>query len=125
MKFIYCDGGQAEYRSLGSGYCGVRAIAIAEMMPWVEAERYCKSTCQGPLSRGIMKNDYNAALKGLGYQWVSAPKFEGRKARPADLVGYDRVIALQAKHYTCVIEGTVCDIWDCSGKMVYGFWAKS
>ena len=124
MKFVYCDGGQAEHRSLRSGYCGVRAFAIAEQMPWVEAERYLKARCKGPLSKGIMKDDYADALKEAGYRWLAAPKFDGRKARAIDLFAYDRVIARQASHFTCVLSGTVFDIWDCSHKMVYGFWAK-
>jgi phosphotransferase system IIA component len=34
------------------------------------------------------------------------------------------VIARQARHFVAVIDGAVHDIWDCSHKMVYGYWAK-
>jgi hypothetical protein len=34
------------------------------------------------------------------------------------------VIARQAGHYVAVIDGIPQDTWDCSNKMVYGYWAK-
>jgi hypothetical protein len=34
------------------------------------------------------------------------------------------VIARQASHYVAVINGLAQDTWDCSQKMVYGYWAK-
>jgi hypothetical protein len=34
-------------------------------------------------------------------------------------------IAQQAGHYVCVIDGVPQDIWDCSEKMVYGYWRKA
>ena len=122
--FQYNDAGQP--RSLNSGYCGVRALVIATGMTWADAEKHLRSFTKngkagnGALSKGIYKDDYDAALSALGFVWKSAPKFAGRKARCADLTS--TVIARQSKHYTAVIEGTVNDIFDCSNKMVYGFW---
>ena len=125
--FQYNDAGQP--RSLNSGYCGVRALVIATGMAWADAEKHLRSFTKngkagnGALSKGIYKDDYDAALSALGFVWKSAPKFAGRKARCADLTS--TVIARQSKHYTAVIEGTVYDIFDCSNKMVYGFWEKA
>ena len=34
---------------------------------------------------GVEKNVYQSVLNKLGWHWVSAPKFQGRKARCADL----------------------------------------
>jgi hypothetical protein len=127
-SFKYNDGGQQEYRSLKSGYCGVRALVIATGMDWKDAESHLRQFTNrgkagnGKLSNGIYKEDYHAALRAMGYEWRPSPKFDGRKARPSDLNG--TVIARQARHYVCVIDGTVNDIWDCSKKMVYGYWAK-
>ena len=128
-NFNYNDGGQEAYRSLKSGYCGVRALVIATGMGWKEAEKHLRQFTNrgkagnGKLSNGIYKEDYDVALRALGFKWVAAPKFDGRKARAADLSG--TVIARQAGHYVCVIEGTVNDIWDCTEKMVYGYWSKA
>ena len=121
------DGGQP--RSLKGGWCGVRALVIATGMDWKDAEKHIKQYTKsgkagnGALSRGIYKEDYDAALAALGFKWCSAPKFEGRKARASDLSG--TVIAQQARHYVAVIDGVTQDIWDCSHKMVYGYWQKA
>jgi len=122
----YNDGGQT--RSLRGGYCGVRALAIAADMDWSDAEKHLREytrkgkAASGALSRGIHKADYDAALKALGFRWCLAPKFNGRKARAADLTG--TVIARQARHFVAVIDGVVQDIWNCSDKMVYGYWHR-
>jgi hypothetical protein len=124
--FQYNDAGQP--RSLKSGYCGVRALVIATGMAWADAEKHLKTFTKngkagsGALSKGICKADYDAALKALGFVWRAAPKFTGRKARCADLT--NKVIARQSKHFTAVIDGTPHDIFDCSNKMVYGFWEQ-
>ena len=130
-NFTFNDGGQSEHRSLSSGYCGVRALAIAEGMDWKSAEKHLRQFTNrgkagnGRLSSGIYKEDYDAALKALGYQWRSAPQFDGRKARSYDLYRYGKVIARQARHFVCVDHGVAHDIWDCTGKMVYGYWVKA
>jgi len=129
-NWSYSDGGQAQYRSLNSGYCGVRALVLAEGMGWKEAEKHLREFTKkgkagsGKLSGGIFKKDYDAALRALGYEWVAAPKFAGRKAKARDLSGEGTLIARQANHFVCVEDGVVQDIWDCSEKMVYGYWKK-
>lgn len=123
----YNDGNQE--RSLKSGYCGVRALVIITGLSWKEAEAHLRTFTKNgkggnaSLSKGIYKEDYDAALKALGFKWVSAPKFVGRKARASDLTG--RVIGRQARHYTAIIDGVVNDIWDCSHKMIYGYWERN
>lgn len=125
--FKFNDGGQP--RSLKSGYCGTRALVIVTGMEWSDAEKHLRSftrrgkASNGSLSRGIYKEDYDAALRALGFAWHPAPKLDGRKARCSDLS--DTVIARQAKHYTAVVDGIPNDIWDCSPKMVYGYWSKA
>jgi len=72
---------------------------------------------------GIVKEIFSDVLKSHGWIWTSAPKFEGRKAKCRDLPA-GVYIAQQAGHYVCVIDGVPQDIWDCSEKMVYGYWRK-
>ena len=123
--FHYNDAGQT--RSKGGGYCGVRALVIATGMSWDDAEahlrRFTKAGMRGSgsLSRGIYKEDFDSALRALGFRWHKAPTFPHRKARCSDLIGV--VIARQAKHFVAVIDGVPHDTWDCSEKMVYGYWA--
>ena len=107
----------------GSRYCGVRALAIATGMGWAEAEKLLKQFVSMPLSRGIFKDEYEAALNSIGWHWVAAPKLEGRKARAEDLPR-GTYIARQARHYVCVIDGDCHDTFDSTRKMVYGYWAK-
>lgn len=124
---VYSDANSP--RSVNGGWCGVRALVLADDMDWDKAEwllrHYCKKgkAGNGSLSKGIYKEDYNAALEFLGYKWVAAPKFEGRKARASDLPP-GKHIARMAGHYCCVIDGNVHDTWDSSNKMVYGYWTK-
>lgn len=128
MGYQYNDARQP--RSLRSGYCGVRALSIATGMDWADAERHLRQYTKagkkgsGSLSRGIFKDDYDAALKALGWSWCASPKFEGRKARVSDMPK-GIVIARQSKHFVAVIDGVANDIFDCSGKMVYGFWCRA
>ena len=125
--FTYNDGGQT--RSHNSGYCGVRALCIATGMSWKNAETHLREYTRrgkagnGRLSSGIYKEDYDAALRALGWVWESAPKFAGRKARCHDMPR-GTVIARQAGHYVAVVDGVPNDIWDCSEKMVYGYWKE-
>lgn len=125
--FVYDTAGQEAHRSLKGGYCAVRALANATGMPWPEAEAHIRKHAKagrtgGKISRGVYKEDMEAALAELGWVRKPAPKFDGRKARPRDLTGI--CIASQAKHFAAVKHGTVHDIWDCSDKMVYFYWTK-
>ena len=106
--FYYNDGGRVESGRRGiAGDCAVRAMAIALELDY--------DACY--------KEIYDAILKRHGWVWHSAPKFKGVKARAEDMPD-GVVIARQARHFVAVIDGAVHDIWNCSHKMVYGYWAK-
>jgi hypothetical protein len=129
MPYQFNDGGRALAGYKGSaGDCGARAIAIALCMDYktaydLLANANKKAGNAKSARNGISKEIYSDVLKTLGWIWVSAPKFEGRKARCSDMHS-GTVIARQAGHYVAVINGTPQDTWDCSHKMVYGFWVK-
>ena len=130
QTYQFNDGGQSQHRSLKSGYCAVRALVIAEGYDWKEAEKLLRHFTKtgragkGTLSNGVYKEDFDKALQACGYQWTAAPVIPGRKARTYDLADYGKVIARQAHHFVCVDNGVAQDIWDCTEKMVYGFWVK-
>jgi hypothetical protein len=144
MNFIYNDGGRSEAGLKGSaGDCGARAMAIALGMDYKTAYKelaqankdkgFAKSA-----RNGIYKDIYSDVLAKHGWVWVSAPTFKvldgyknsegkvlfGRKARCSDMPT-GTVIARQAGHYVAVIDGIPQDTWDCSQKMVYGYWTKN
>lgn len=130
MDWHYTDGGRKEAGFLGkTGDCAARALAIAESMAYVEAYKLvaqANKDAGGKKSArdGIMKNVFHKLLVELGYQWHSAPKYEGRKARPCDFRHDGVIIARQARHFVAVVNGTVMDTWDSTDKMVYGYWKK-
>jgi hypothetical protein len=129
MTFKYNDGGRkaAGFKGI-AGDCGARAIAIAlgldyksvyKELAQANADRgYAKSA-----RNGIYKDVFADVLKRYGWVWRQAPKFDGRKARCSDMPS-GVVIAKQAHHFVAVIDGVAHDIWDCTHKMVYGYWAK-
>lgn len=130
QNFIYNDGGRkaAGYKG-NAGDCGARAMAIALGMDYKEAYKLLatenKNCGKAKSARnGIHKDIYNEVLKSLGWMWMSAPKFVGRKAKCSDMFA-GTVIARQAGHFVAVINGIPHDTWDCSEKMVYGFWVKA
>ena len=138
MDWHYTDGGRKEAGFLGkTGDCAARALAISESMPYlvqmgeayVEAYKLvaqANKDAGGKKSArdGIMKDAFHKLLVELGYQWHSAPKYEGRKARPRDFKHDGVIIARQARHFVAVVNGDVFDTWDSTDKMVYGYWKK-
>lgn len=101
MTYKHNDGGSA--RSPNSGYCAVRALAIANEMEWSNAERHIRKFAKvgkggnGTISKGVYKEDFDSALNVLGWYWVKAPIIIGRKARAkdlAELISQDKQIIL-------------------------------
>ena len=130
MKYIYSDGGRAEAGYRGTSDCGIRAVSIACDMAYKDARKLLQVHARkgkqgnGSISAGIYREDMDAALKSIGWVWVSAPKFSGRKARYHDLPATGIYIVRMAHHYAAVVHGDLYDAWNSSEKMVYGYWAK-
>ena len=129
MTFNYNDGGRAKAGYKGSvGDCAARAMAIALNIDYKTAynelaqanknKGFAKSA-----RNGIYKDIYSDVLAKHGWVWNPAPKFVGRKAKCSDLPT-GTVIARQAGHYVAVTNGIPQDIWNCSEKMVYGYWSN-
>lgn len=129
-NFIKSDGGRAAAGFKGqTGDCAVRAMAIALELDYkacyeelAEANKALtgKKTCR----QGIYKETLTEVLERYGWKWHAAPKFEGRKARSTDMPS-GKVIARMSRHFVAVIDGTVYDSFDCTNKMVYGYWQAS
>lgn len=129
MAYVYNDGGRTDAGYKGTaGDCGARAMAIAldlyYQAAYDELAQANKDAGGAKSARnGIMKDVYSKVLERHGWVWHPAPKFVGRKAYASDMPE-GTVIARMAGHFVCIIDGVVQDTFDCSHKMVYGFWAK-
>jgi len=129
MAYIYNDGGRADAGFKGqAGDCGARAMAIAldltYKLAYDELAQANKDAGYAKSARnGIHKDVFSKVLEAQGWVWHPAPKFTGRKAYASDMPE-GTVIVRMAKHYACVIDGVPHDTFDCSHKMVYGYWAK-
>ena len=128
--FVFDDGGRVAAGFKGkTGDCGVRAMAIALELPYADVYRELAqankdSGRKKSVRRGMMKEVYSKVLSKHGWEWCSAPKFDGRKARYSDLPN-GRCIVSMAKHFAAVIDGELHDSWDSRSKMVYGYWIKT
>lgn len=129
MEYKLNDGGRQAAGFKGTaGDCGARAMAIALNLDYKAVyKELSQANCDNGRSRsarnGIMKDIYTVVLKRYGWVWHKAPQFIGRKARCSDMPK-GSVIAKQAHHLVAVIDGVANDTWDCTHKMVYGYWAK-
>lgn len=128
-KYVCNDGGASQAGYSSRSDCAVRAVAIALNMPYVESRKLLQNFTRrgrqgnGVISRGVYKEDLDSALQSQGLVWHSAPKFEGRKARCSDMP-HGNVIARMSHHFVAVIDGVAYDTFDCTDKMVYGFWSN-
>ena len=129
MNYKHNDGGReaAGYKGT-AGDCGARAMAIALQLDYKSVyKELSQANADNGRSKsarsGIMKDTYTEVLKRHGWIWMKAPTFEGRKARCSDMPK-GRVIAKQARHFVAVIDGVANDSWNCTERMVYGYWAK-
>jgi hypothetical protein len=129
MTFQYNDGGRkaAGFKGI-AGDCVVRAISIALNLDYKTTYKQLAQANKDygnekSARNGLSKKVYIPFLTQHGWVWRSAPKFDGRKARCADMPK-GVVIARQAHHLVAVIDGVPNDIGNPSHKMVYGYWAK-
>jgi len=127
--YVYNDGGRSEAGYKGeAGDCAARAMAIALDLPYREVyTELARANKEFGFARsarnGIFKEVFETVLERHGWYWHKAPQFEGRRARASDMPE-GVVIARMAGHYCAVIDGMIHDNWDCSRKMVYGYWAQ-
>lgn len=130
-KWEYDDGGRkaAGFRGIAAD-CGARSMSIALQIPYKQAYQILSlANKQDPrmgkksARNGIFSDTLSKVLENHGWEWVQAPKFNGRKARASDLPN-GRHIARMARHFAAVVDGVVFDTFDSTRKMVYGYWTK-
>ena len=109
MEYQYNDGGRKAAGFKGTaGDCGARAMTIALGLDYkaVYKELAQANSDNGRAKsarNGINKDTYTEVLKRHGWEWVTAPRFTGRRARCSDMPK-GMVIARQAHHFVAVLS---------------------
>ncbi len=138
MMFCFNDGGRKEAGFKGTtGDCGVRAIAIALVLPYREvydALAEIHAVCGKRTAReGLWREEMSAFLAPRGWLWTPTMQVgSGCTVRmhsdslPKPVGG--RMILRLSKHYCAVVHGAIMDLSDCSRngtRCVYGYWSRA
>lgn len=110
-----------------TGDCTFRAIATATGKSWADV---VQEMALISIKTGYAINDkkgIEAYMKSLG--WVKHPqprKLDNTKYTGAEfckkMQGVKMVCMIGGHHVTCIIDGKVNDIWDCTGKTIGNYW---
>jgi hypothetical protein len=143
MKYQFNDGGRLAAGFKGTtGDCVTRAIATASGLPYAEVyASLAKGTGDQPAGKrgkrsasasngiNVTRKWFKDYMTSIGFVWTPTMGIgTGCKVHLADgELPMGRLVVSVSKHYTCVIDGVVNDIYDpqrVTGRCVYGFWAK-
>lgn len=111
-----------------TGDCTFRAIARATGKSWTEvvmemAEMSCKTGYAINDKKGIERY-----LKSIGWIKMSQPrksdwtKYTGKEF--CKVFKGTCIAKIGGHHVTCIIDGKVNDIWDCTDKCIGNYWVK-
>lgn len=110
--------------------CVTRAIATTCGITWEEA---CKEQYEMMLKTGFAWGDSkleNKILNKYGFKKHPQPrKADGSKYRLKELdeiidVSNKYIYVTVPKHATCIVDGSVFDIWDCRDEVIRNYWTK-
>lgn len=111
-----------------TGDCTFRAIALATGKSWAEvvmemAEMSCRTGYAINDKKGIERY-----LKELGWVKCSQPrKSDGTKYTGAEFCKIIEGVCIAnigGHHITCIKNGKVYDIWNCTNKCIGNYWVK-
>ncbi len=142
MPFQYDDGGRAAAGYKGTtGDCVVRAIAIADELPYERVYervadlnsklnwKYGGVGHERTARKGLMPKLLRELLEKNGWTWTPTMHIgSGCKVHlRADELPPGRLIVRLSGHVAAVIDGVIHDLYDCSRdgtRCVYGYWKK-
>lgn len=112
--------------------CVVRAIALALDMTW---EQVVREMTELGIKKGLVLNDdklYPVYLKEKGFsQWSEPRDYDNRKITVNEAIDDKYIYSnmtivanVGSHHVTCIKNGTVYDIWDCSGRILHKYWVR-
>lgn len=106
--------------------CVVRAFCIAAGISWLEAFDILVAKARETYNVPNDKACYAAVFEDMGYKMFTTNAVKGRKRLTAEAFAKQfpkgRYILSVANHITAVVDGKVCDTWNCGNKCVYKFW---
>ena len=112
------------------GDCVYRALSVFLDKTWREA---LNELVSWTADRGLVSNyrsGYTAFLADKGYSRKRKPRDENKKeitvGQFCELIAEDDKVYLvsMARHLTVVRERTIFDTWDCSNRIVDGYWER-
>ena len=128
--FKFNDGGRQACGFYNTNDACVRAMAIACQINYVKARKICKEASafgemqSRAIAKGVYKQDFESALKSLGWQYVKIPRVKGKSTRVADLPK-GRFVAEMTNQFVAVIDNVANDTADCSHRVIKGYWRPS
>lgn len=134
LKFRYNDGGasNAGFSVKGIRDCVARAIAIGMNRPYQEILKEVKSI-SGNRHRNqgvdVRTPEFKKWMISMGWEWVACMKIgSGCQIHlRADELPEGILIASVSKHWVCIIDHEIQDIFDPSrggDRCVYGYWIR-
>ena len=110
-----------------TGDCTFRAIATATGKSWADV---VQEMALISIKTGYAINDkkgIEAYMKNIGWVKHSQPrKLDNTKYTGAEfcrkMKRLTAVCMIGGHHVTCIIDGKVNDIWDCTGKTIGNYW---
>lgn len=141
MEFVYDDGGRADYfKAENVGDCVCRAVAIAtgkdykrvydDINALARTERTGKRKHGISSARnGVYKATVRKLMESYGWHWYPTMMVgQGCKVHLNDGELPDgRIVVNLSRHFTCVIDGVIHDIYDPSRdgtRCVYGYYSQ-
>lgn len=141
MNFIYNDGGRSKYfKATNVRDCVTRAIAIGTQSDYKEIydklNEYAKCEKRGVKKHnvsnsrnGVYKDTFKKLLKDMGWKWIPTMKIgSGCQVHLSkDELPSGTIIVSVSKHLTCIIDGVINDVYDCSrdgNRCVYGYFIR-
>ena len=116
------------------GDCVIRAVANACNQSW---EQTVREMTELGIKKGLLCNDsklYPEYLKSKGFSEMKEPRdHNNQKLSVKDWLNtrhyhlwhtYSIVANVGSHHVTCIKEGKVEDIWNCSFKIMHKWWVK-
>lgn len=141
MNYVYHDGGRAAAGYKGNtGDCGVRALAIATGMPYIEAyaliaqrgkdERFRSKKKKSSPRDGVWRNTFHRIMKDMGWVWTPCMSIGSgcHVHMRASELPLGKLICSLSRHFVAVIDGTVYDTYDPrrgGDRCVYGVWSMT
>lgn len=115
-----------------AGDCVIRAIARATGISWDET--YDALVAEGRKQKRMPndKETYNAYLKRLGWVKMKQPrhwssdnsKYTGKQFCREHPKG-NVIMHIGGHHLSCIVDGRINDIWDCSDGCIGNYWVKA